>query len=68
MLPIYVSENLVCAVFAMLFSHIVHDLGDQMVFEGAFYYLVQKIGRQQFVDVSPWKMVCERLVVYVKRR
>jgi hypothetical protein len=33
-----------------------------MVFEGTFDDLVQKIGRQQFVDVSPRKMGCERLV------
>jgi hypothetical protein len=39
-----------------------------MVFECTLNYLVQKIGRQQFVDVSPRKMGCERLVAYVYKR
>jgi hypothetical protein len=54
--------------FAMLRGHIVHNPGDQMVLKCAFNYLVQKIGCQQFVDVSPRKMGCERLVAYVYKR
>jgi len=39
-----------------------------MVLESTFNYLVQKIGRQQFVDVGPRKMGCERLAAYVCKR
>jgi hypothetical protein len=49
----------------MICGHVVHDPGDQMVFECTFNYLMQKIGRQQLVDVSPRKMVSERLVAYI---
>jgi hypothetical protein len=52
----------------MLCSHVVHNPGDQMVFKCTFNYLVQKVGRQQFVDVSPRKMGCERLVACVYKR
>jgi hypothetical protein len=39
-----------------------------MVFECTLDYLVQKVGRQQFMDVGPRKMGCERLVAYVYKR
>jgi hypothetical protein len=34
---------------------------DEMIFECPLDDLVEKIGRQQLMDVGIWKVVCERL-------
>jgi hypothetical protein len=37
-----------------------------MVFEGPFNHLMQKVAREQFVDVGAWKMGCERLDRFIQ--
>jgi hypothetical protein len=39
-------------------SHPLHE----MIFESSFDHLMEKIRRQELVDVSAWKMCCEWLV------
>jgi len=34
---------------------------DEVVFKDTFDYLVKKIGGQHFVNISVWKVICERL-------
>jgi hypothetical protein len=62
--PIYVSKNFICFLLAMLRSYVVHNPGNQMVLKCTFDDLVQKVRRQQLMDVGPRKMGCEWLIVY----
>jgi hypothetical protein len=33
-----------------------------MILENSFYELVQEVRCKEFMDVCPWKSMCERLV------
>jgi hypothetical protein len=53
---INICMNLCCHILAMIGCHIFHDPGDEVVFECALYYLVEKVGCQKLMYVGAWKV------------
>jgi hypothetical protein len=50
---------------AMSYVQVVSYPSHEVIVEGSFDKLVQEIRRKKFMNVCPWKSMCERLIKYV---
>lgn len=52
---------LFCSLSSMYGNEIFFHPHNKMILEYPFYNLVKEVRGEQFIDVSTWEVVCERL-------
>lgn len=57
-------RNFLCTRCSVDLFELEFDPSDEVIFQCALDDLVQKVGRQQLVDIGAWEVICKRLIVF----